>query len=377
MSVTVKKVETKKDFKTFIDFPNQLYKGNPYFCPKLFSDEYSTLEPSRNPAFEFSKAEYYLAYNEKGDVVGRVAAIVNFRANKSWNHNEVRFGWFDFIDDPEVSKVLIDAVVAFGKKFGMESVTGPLGFTDFDAEGMLVDGYDKLCTMPLIYNYPYYVKHIEDLGFEKETDWLEYKIYVPRILSEKYVRVAEVVKERYGLKVHKLTRKEVFKDGWGDKIFDLINVTYGKLYNFTNLTKGLIDKYINTYLSLLDLKFVSVIEDQDSNVVGFGIMMPSIVRALQKNRGKLFPFGWWPLVKSMYLKHEDNLELLLIGIHPDYQKKGVNALIFCDLFQTAIEHGFSYAETNAELEDNMSVQALWSGFDFEQHKRRRAYTRKI
>ena len=376
MSVTVKKVESKKDLKTFIAFPNRLYQDNAYFCPKLYMDEVGTLSKDKNPAFEFCEADYFLAYKD-GKLAGRVAAIVNKRANESWKHNEVRFGWIDFIDDPEVSKALIDEVEKFGKERGMDTITGPLGFTDFDAEGMLVEGFDKLCTMPLIYNYPYYVKHIEGLGFQKETDWLEYKIHVPRVLSPKYVRIAEMVKERYGLKIHKLTRKEVFKEGWGKKIFDLINVTYGELYNFTNLTPGLINKYIDTYLSLLDLKFVSVVVDSDNEIVGFGVMMPSIVRALQKNRGKLFPFGWWPLVKSMYLKHEDNLELLLIGIRPDYQKKGVNALIFCDMFETAIKVGFTYAETNAELEDNRDVQTLWAGFDFEQHKRRRAYTKHI
>ena len=376
MSVTVKKVESKKELKTFIEFPNLLYKDNPYFCPKLYVDEVGTLSKDKNPAFEFCEADYFLAYKD-GKLAGRVAAIVNSRANESWKHNEVRFGWIDFIDDPEVSKALIKAVEDFGKERGMDTITGPLGFTDFDAEGMLVEGFDKLCTMPLIYNYPYYVKHVEELGFQKETDWLEYKIHVPRALSDKYVRVANMVKERYGLTVHKLTRKEVFKEGWGNKIFELINVVYGDLYNFTNLTPGLINKYIDTYLSLLDLKYVSVVKDSDDNIAGFGVMMPSIVRALQKNRGKLFPFGWWPLVKSMYLKHEDNLELLLIGIRPDYQRKGVHALIFCDLFQTAIKVGFTYAETNAELEDNLEVQTLWGDFDYEQHKRRRAYTKKI
>ena len=376
MSVTVKKVESKKELRTFIEFPNRLYKDSPYFCPKLYMDEVGTLSKDKNPAFEFCEAEYYLAYKD-GKLAGRVAAIVNTRANESWKHNEVRFGWIDFIDDPEVSTALMKAVEDFGKARGMDTVTGPLGFTDFDAEGMLVEGYDKLCTMPLIYNYPYYVKHVEEMGFQKETDWLEYKIHIPRVLSDKYVRIAEMVKQRYGLRIHKLTRKEVFKEGWGKRIFDLINVTYGELYNFTNLTPGLIDKYIETYLSLLDLKFVSVVVDSDNEIVGFGVMMPSIVRALQKNRGKMVPFGWWPLVKSMYLKHEDNLELLLIGIRPDYQKKGINALIFCDMFETAIKLGFTYAETNAELEDNLDVQALWAGFDFEQHKRRRAYTKKL
>lgn len=376
MAVTVRKVQNKKDLKAFIEYPEFLYKDSPYFCPKLYMDEMGTLSKDKNPAFEFCEAEYFLAYKD-GKPAGRVAAIVNKRANESWKHDEVRFGWIDFIDDPEVSAALIKAVEDFGRERGMDTVTGPLGFTDFDAEGMLVEGYDKLCTMPLIYNYPYYVKHIESLGFQKETDWLEYKIHIPRVLPDKYVRVANLVKDRYGLKVKKLTRKEVFKEGWGKRIFDLINITYGSLYNFTNLTPGLIDKYIETYLSLLDLKFVTVVTGPDNEIAGFGVMMPSIVRALQKGRGKLFPTGWWPLVKSMYLKHEENLELLLIGILPEYQKKGVNALIFCDLFETAIKYGFRYAETNAELEDNQDVQTLWGDFDYEQHKRRRAYTKKL
>ena len=245
MSVVVKKVESAKDLKTFIKFPDTLYKSSPYFCPKLYMDEVGTLSKDKNPAFDFCEADYFLAYKD-GKLVGRVAAIVNDRANESWNHKEVRFGWIDFIDDPEVSKALIDAVVKFGKERGMDTITGPLGFTDFDAEGMLVEGFDKLCTMPLIYNYPYYVKHIEGLGFQKETDWLEYKIHIPRELSPKFVRVAHLVQERYGLKVHKLTRREVFKEGWGKKIFDLINEAYSPLFGYSALTQNQIKQYINT-----------------------------------------------------------------------------------------------------------------------------------
>ena len=376
MSVTVRKVESRKDYKAFIEFPNSLYKGNPYYCPKLFTDEMSTLRKDKNPAFEICEAEYFLAYKD-GRLAGRVAAIVNYSANKTWNHDEVRFGWIDFIDDLEVSKALTDAVVEYGKSKGMTQITGPLGFTDFDPEGMMIEGYDQLVTMPLIYNYPYYVDHMKALGFEKEATWLEYKIYIPSEMPEKYSRMADVISERYNLKVTPLTRQSLKKLKLGQKMFELINETYAPLYNFTILPQGLIDKYMQTYLGLLDKKFISLVTDENMEVVGFGCIMPSIVRALRKCGGKLFPFGWWHVIKSMFLKYEENVELLLIGVKSEYQKKGVNALIFYHLIKTVSACGFKYAETNAELEENTAVQSLWTGFETEQHKKRAAFTKKI
>lgn len=376
MALEIKTVTEKKDLKTFIGFQNRLYKGVYGFVPKLYSDEMSTLDPGANPAFKFCDVEMYLAYRD-GEVVGRIAAIINHIANDTWKHDEVRFGWMDFIDDREVSAALIAKVEEFGRAHGMTSITGPLGFTDFDAEGMLIEGFDQICTLPMIYNYPYYKDHIEALGFVKEVDWLEYRIHIPASLPEKYERVSSILKEKYGLKVQKLTRSTIKKDGWGQKVFALLNESYGKLYNFTQLPPDMIDKYIDTYLGLLDPKFISVVTDDNDDVIGVGITMPSVVGACRKCGGKLFPFGWFHLLKSMYFKYEDTLELLLMGVRSDFQKKGVNSLIFQDLLATASKCGFKYAETNAELEDNYSMRTLWGEMEYDQHKRRRSWTRSL
>ncbi len=376
MSIQIQQVTDKSMMRKFVNFQNQLYKGVPWFVPKLFTDEMATLDPDRNPAFQFCEAACYLAYKD-GKIAGRVAAIVNRRANEKWGHQEVRYGWFDFIDDPEVSKALIDKVVEFGKQRGMTHIAGPLGFTDFDAEGMLVEGFDQLCTMALLYNYPYYSQHMEAMGFSKEVDWLEYKIFIPKQVPEKVTRVAQLVKERYGVRLRKPTRKEVLKEGIGHKIFDLINETYGELYNFTILPDNMVDKYIDTYLGLLDLKFVNIVEDSDGNIIGVGITMPSITRALQKGGGKLFPFGWYHLLKSMFFKYEESVELLLIGVKAEWRSRGVLAVIFEDLINLYIKNGFKYGESNAELESNVKMQGTWDIYETEQTKRRRVYGKDI
>lgn len=376
MSITIKRVQSGRELKSFVGFPLRLYKDMPAFVPCLYMDDYDTLNPRKNPAYEFCDAALFLAYRDDA-VVGRVAAIINHKANEKWNHDEVRFGWFDFIDDTEVSSALIEAVTSFGLEHGMKTITGPLGFTDFDPEGMLIDGYEYLSTMALHHNWPYYKDHMERLGFSKEIDWLEYRIYVPDEIPGKYSRVASIVEQRYGLHVRKITRKEVRKSGIGYQLFDLINETYSKLYNFTILPKKMIDKYVGFYLGVIDLNFVSLVEDNDHNIVGFGISMPSITRALKKCNGRLFPFGWFHIIRSMYFKYEENVELLLIGIKPEYRNKGVNALIFSDLIPRFKAAGFKYAESNAELETNGAVQALWEGFKYEQCKRRRVFTKEL
>ena len=375
-AIIVKQVHNSKELRTFINFPLKLYKSMQSFVPSLYFDEKDTLSPKKNPAYEFSDAALYLAYNN-GEVVGRVAAIVNHRANEKWNHEEVRFGWFDFVDDKNVSKALTEAVISFGLKHGMKQITGPLGFTDFDPEGMLIEGYDCLSTMALHHNWPYYKEHMEALDFQKEIDWLEYRITIPEEVPEKYNRVSSMVAEKYGLHIKKLTKREIKRSGAGYKLFDLINETYSPLYNFTILPEKMIDKYVGFYLGVLDLKFITLVEDSDDNIVGFGITMPSITRALKKCNGKLLPFGWFYILRSMYFKYEENVEMLLIGIKPEYRKKGVNAMIFADLIPRFIEAGFKYAETNAELETNHDVQAQWMGLDYDQCKRRRVYIKSI
>lgn len=376
MAIIIKKVSSKKELKTFIRFNYELYKGNPYSVPDLYDDMLNTFSSKKNAAFEFCEAEYFLAYKDN-KVVGRVAAIINNRANQTWDKKEVRFGWIDFIDDEEVSSALLKAVEDWGKQKGMDTITGPLGFTDMDAEGMLIEGFDQLGTMATIYNYPYYPQHMEKLGFEKDADWIEFKLYVPDKLPEKFVRISEIILQKYKLKIKKLTRKEIKEKHYGQKIFDLINEAYAPLYGFSKMTQGQIDQYVNTYLPLLDLRMVSIVETEDGELVAAGISMASLSKALQKAKGRILPFGWFYLLKALFIKRPKVLDLLLVGVKPEYQSKGVNALLFYDLVPTFKKMGFVYGESNPELEENKKVQAQWSAFESVQHKRRRAFKKAI
>lgn len=376
MAILIKKVSNKKDLKRFIRFNYELYKNNPYSVPDLYDDMVGTFSTEKNAAFEFCEADYFLAYKDD-KLVGRVAAIINRRANETWNKKEVRFGWIDFVDDPEVSKALLDTVEAWGKERGMEAIVGPLGFTDLDAEGMLVEGFDQLSTMSTIYNYPYYPQHMERLGFEKEADWVEYKLTVPDKLPEKFVRISETILQKYNLKIKKLKRSEIKEKNYGQKIFDLINEAYAPLYGYSKMTQGQINQYIKTYLPLIDLRMVSLVEDEAGELVAVGISMPSLSKALQKAKGKMLPFGWFHLLKALFVKKPDVLDLLLVGVKPEYQGKGVNALLFYDLVPTYQKMGFKYGESNPELELNKKVQAQWSAFESVQHKRRRAFRKSI
>ena len=369
MSVQIKTVSTKAELKTFVRFGNKLYKGNKFYVPSLIIDDMNTLDSNTNAAFEFCQTEYYLAYKD-GKVVGRVAAIINNKANEAWKVKQVRFGWIDFIDDMEVSGALLDAVIAFGKKHGMNQIVGPLGFTDFDREGMLVEGFDRVTTMATIYNYPYYPEHMKKHGYVKETGWLEYRITIPETVPDRHETLSEIVTERYNLKVRKLTRRQIKKENYGQKLFALINQTYCVLYGYSLLSEKQIDQFVGTYLSLIDARMLTFIEDEKGDLIGAGISMPSLAKALQKCNGELFPFGWWYLLKSMFWKKPDSLDLLLIGVRPDYQKRGVPTLLFTDLIKTYNKLGFRYAETNACLESNTKVRALWEPFENEQHKKR-------
>lgn len=376
MAINIKKVSSKRELKTFIRFNYELYKGNPYSVPDLYDDMLNTFSPKKNAAFEFCEAEYFLAYkNEK--VVGRVVAIINHRANETWNKKEVRFGWIDFIDDEEVSASLLKAVEDWGKQKGMDTIVGPLGFTDMDAEGMLVEGFDQLSTMATIYNYPYYPRHMEKLGYEKDADWVEYKLFVPEKLPDKFIRISEIILQKYKLQIKRLTRKEIKAKNYGQRIFDLINEAYAPLYGFSKMTQGQIDQYVKMYLPLLDLRMVSVVEDEAGELVAVGITMVSLSRALQKAKGRMLPFGWFHLLKALFIKRPKVLDLLLIGVKPEYQSKGVNALLFYDLVPTYKKMGFVYGESNPELEENKKVQSQWSAFESVQHKRRRAFKKSL
>lgn len=376
MSVEIKEVQSRRELREFVNFPEKLYRHNPYYVPPLEFDQMDTLDQKKGAAQEFCDSKLYLAYKD-GKLAGRVAAIVNRLANKQWNHKEVRFGWYDFIDDREVSKALMDKVEEFGRKYGMESVVGPLGFTDFDPEGLLIEGFDQLSTMALIYNYPYYVDHIEEMGFQKDADWIEYKIEVPKALPERVARMANIIEQRANVHVTPLTRKLIKEKDYAHKIFKIINECYKNLYNFTVLPEKMADKYIGFYLKVLDLNYVSLVENDKDEIVAFGITMPSIVRALQRSRGKLFPFGWWYLAKSLFFKREEGVEMLLVGVNPEYRNSGVNTLVQLDMFKKFTEAGVKWAETNAILETNIKNQGQFKEFDRECKKRRRSYIKPL
>ncbi|MCI6075677.1 MAG: N-acetyltransferase [Bacteroidales bacterium] len=379
-SIEIKKVTSRKELKKFVDFHYDLYEGCPYDVPNLFSDELNTLSPEKNAAFDFCEAEYYLAYKD-GKLSGRVAAIINKRANQKWNRQSVRFGWIDFIDDIEVSTALLKAVEDFGRSRGMKEVVGPLGFSDMDPEGMLTWGFDKLGTMATIYNYPYYPQHIEKMGgWVKDNDYVEFYMEVPDKVPEKYARIAELVESRYNLHVKKLTRREIFKENYGQKLFDIINRTYGDLYGFVTLTDRQVEQYVGMYLPLADLNLITVIVDGNKNdeVVGMGITIPSLSHALQKcRRGRLLPFGWWHLLRAIKWHKTDGVDLLLVGFLPEYRAKGANALLFADLIPRYIDYGFKWGESQVEMESNEHVQSQWGPLNPVNHKRRRCYKKTI
>ena len=379
-STVIKRVTDSKSLDTFIQFHYDLYRGNPYDVPNLYMDEKNTLSKDKNAAFDFCEADYFLAYKD-GKVAGRVAAIINNRANETWNCKAVRFGWIDFIDDIEVSKALMDAVEKWGKERGMNMIQGPLGFTDMDPEGMLTSGFDQLGTMATIYNYDYYPKHIEQLGgFVKDNDYVEFKIIVPEKMPEKYAKIADMIQGRYNLHVKKLTKDDIFKRGYGRKIFDVINQTFTGLYGFSQMTERQMDQYVDMYFPMADLSLVTLIEDRNDNnkVVAVGITIPSLSKALQKcHNGRLFPFGWFHVLRALKFHKTKGVDLLLIGVLPEYRQKGANALIFNDLIPRYQAYGFEWGESQVEMENNDKVQSQWQYVEKNLHKRRRCYKKDI
>lgn len=379
-SITIKKVETKEDLKAFIEFHYDLYEGNEYDVPNLYSDEVNTLSKEKNAAFDFCVANYYLAIRDN-KVVGRVAAIINNKANEKWNQKRVRFGWIDFVEDKEVLEALLKAVEDFGKAHGMNEIVGPLGFTDMDPEGMLTWGFDQLGTMPTIYNYDYYPRLLESLpGYEVDNKYVEYKLFVPDTVPEKYAKIAEMIQNRYNLRIKKLTKKDIFEGGYGKKIFELINSTYKDLYGFSELSEKQIDQYINMYFPFADLSLITLVEDAsaDNKLVGIGITLPSLSEALQKcKKGRLFPFGWFHLLRAIKFHKTKIVDLLLIGVLPEYRMKGVNALIFADLIPRYQAYGFEWGETQVEMETNTNVQSQWETLNPVMHKRRNCYKKVL
>ena len=375
--VEIRKVSTKRELKQFIQFFYDLYRDCDKAVPYLFFDEMATLQRDKNPSFECCEADYFLAYKD-GKIVGRVAAIINRRANEQWKVQQVRFGWFDFIYDDEVSKALLDTVAQWGRERGMTEMAGPLGFIDTDREGMLVEGYDELTTMYINYNYPYYADHIARYGgFEKDNDYVEIKVRVPQDDNFKFHKIAEIVKQRYGLRVHKFTRSELLSGGYGRKVFELLNATYKDLYGFSQLSEQQVDKLVNDYIKIADLNLVTAVMDGDE-MIGFGVTFPSFSRALQKTRdGRLFPFGWWHLLKTLRTHNTDTVDLLLIGVLPEYRAKGANALIFDDLIHQFQRYGFVWADAMPMMERNEKVLAQWQYLDSHIHRRHRCFRKNL
>ena len=377
MSVEIREIQpAKRNLLKFVHFPiDVLYRGHKYYVPPLVTDEVNTLRPDKNPAFDFCEAVYYLAYRN-GEIVGRVAGIINHVVNERSGKKEARFSYIDFIDDNEVVDALIDAVTKWGKSKGMEHLTGPLSFTDMDPEGMLIEGFDRVGTSGGIYNFPYYPKHMERLGFVKDADWIELLITIPKDIPEKMARISNLVAQRYNLETIKYTdRKQLVKD-YGDEIFKLINVAYDDIFGYSPLSDKQINHYIKMYLPFLPLNDLAMAVHKDTReLIAVGISIPSMAQALIKNRGRLLPMGWKTLLQAF--KHNDVVDLMLIAVKPEYQNKGVNSLLFTDLIPCFNENGYKYAESNRELELNSKVLKQWEYFEREQHKRRRAYTKEI
>lgn len=375
MSLEIKEVNSQYDLRRFVKFNIDLYKDCPYHVPGLIDEEIMTLSRDKNPAFETCDAIYFLALRD-GRIVGRIAGIYVPRCNEIWNENHVRFGFMDFVDDVEVVDALFDAVTAWAKTKGATALHGPLGFTDMDHEGLLIYGFDQPGTMATIYNYEYYPQHLERIGFTKDQDWKEYKIFIPESVPEKHLRIGEIVKQKYGLKVLKFKkRKEIWK--YAHKIFETLNTAYSHLYGFTPLTVKQIDYYVKMYIPMLRLDLVTlIIREADDAVAGFAITMPNLTNAMRNAKGSLLPFGFIHLLKALYSKPKV-IDLYLIGVLPEYRNKGVNALLFNDLIPKYIKLGSEYAESNPELETNNAVQAQWDYFRREHHKTRRAYIKRI
>lgn len=376
MSVYVHPIAHSKDqLSQYVQFGIDLYKDNDCYVPPLIKDQINTLSPEVNPAFDFCDAQSFMAFRN-GEPVGTITAIINRAVNEKTGRKDVRFGFTDFIDDPEVVDELFAAVEAWGRERGMTNIVGPMGFTDMDHEGMLIEGFDEMGTMATIYNYPYYAGHMERLGFEKDVDWIEFRMTVPESIPDKYVRISEIVAKKFGLRVKKYTSRSKIKREYGHAIFELVNEAYADLYGFAALTPRQIDHYISEYIGILRLEDVCLVVDSDDKLVALGISMPSMSQALRKARGRMFPFGWYHLLKAIRGK-SDVVDLLLVAVKPEYQSKGVNAMIFCDLIPEYIRNGYKFAESNLELEGNESVQKQWEYFERRQHRRRRAWRKAI
>lgn len=369
-SILVKEIHSQEDLLRFIRFPMELYKDHPNYVPSLIEDEKFAWNKKENPAFAYSEAKLFLAYKED-KIVGRIALMINHKEAKELNEKKVRFGWLDFIDDKEVSKALIDKAVNYAKENGLEKIEGPMGITNLDKAGMLVQGFDRLATMIGIYNYEYYPSHLEDLGLVKEKEWVEYEILFPEVLPEKITKFSDLILEKYDLKVLKFKSKKDLLP-LIDPMFQLLDETYRNLSTYTPITKEQIQMYKEKYFSFIDKDYVVCIVDSTGKLVSFAITMPSYSKALQKSKGKLLPTGWYHFLQAG--RKNDRANFYLIGIHPEYQKRGLTSIIFREIYRTFKRKGIRYLETNPELEENKSIQLLWQDYQPVNHKRRRTYS---
>lgn len=373
--VEIKEVLTKSDLKKFVQFPVALYKDNPYYIPDLLSDEMANFNKDKNPAYSYCDTRCFLAYKD-GEIAGRIAAIHSKKANEVWNTRRLRFSRIDFIDDIEVSAALLQSVEQWARELGMDEVHGPIGFSDMDQQGMLIEGFDQPSMLITIYNHEYYQRHMQQLGYGKSTDWVEYRIEVPDSINPRFIKLSEAVLKRSNVRVMRPNSKKEIKQKYIDQLFNVLNASYSGLYGVVPLMREQIDKYADEFLQMINLDFVRLLLDENDTLVGFGLGIPSLNEAVKKSNGRLFPFGWYRLLRAPHKKSEV-LDLYLVGVVPEMQSKGMTAILLSSLTKEAIEKGIKYAETGPELEDNHKVQSLWKEYNTEQHKRRRCWIKNI
>ncbi|MDO3424012.1 GNAT family N-acetyltransferase [Chryseobacterium sp. APV1] len=371
--ISVIEVKNSDQLKQFVRFPMDLYKNNPYYVPALINDEIKIWSTKENPALQYSEAKQFLAY-QNNKIVGRIALMINHKEERELGIKKVRFGWIDFIDDEKVSQALIGKAVEYAKEKNIGKIEGPMGFTNLDKAGMLTLGFDKLATMIGIYNHAYYPQHLEKLGLTKEKEWVEFEIMFPDSLPEKIYKFNELISQKYHLKVLRFKSKEEILQ-YVDAMFDLLDETYKHLSTYTPISDEQRKTYKEKYFPLIDKDFIVCIADENNNLVSFAITMPSYSKALQKSKGKLLPFGWWHFLQAG--KKNDRANFYLIGIHPDYQRRGVTSIIFKEIWDIFNKKGVKYLETNPELEENKSIQLLWQDYNPVNHKRRRTYALEI
>ena len=376
MAVEIKPIRSRRELREFIEFANRLYLDCPYYCPPLFFDEMNCFHPDRNPALEVCDYQLWMAWRD-GHPVGRVAGIINRRANEKWGVKHVRFGWFDFIDDMEVSHALLDTVAAWGRERGMTAMNGPVGFTDFDHEGLLLEGYDHLAVMASLYNHPYYVKHVDAYGLTKEADWVELQVFPPKEVPQRIKRICDIVRQRSHVHVEKVKNARELVRRFGITYMDVIDEAYQKLYNFQPMTDKQKHYYKDMYFPILNFDFVTLVVNDGGELVGVGLGMPDIAPALRKCGGHLLPFGWYHLLKALKAKRMDSFSFLLIAVRPDYQGQGINALFLEDQIPVINRYGIRKLETTNMLETNTKVIDFFTQFDYRQHKRHRAYIKPL